>query len=130
MGYTDEKDYIMRMIKEMARVLFSLAFGKTFTAVELENEDQLRVSGKSLREWYDMVDRGEINEAENLLLDEIHYEVREDVMAAALFYQYVSEKEENFLQEHRYSKEEALFGMEDLMKKSGYQDLLNLLERE
>ncbi|WP_306479705.1 DUF6483 family protein [Mediterraneibacter sp.] len=130
MGYTDEKDYIMRMIKEMARVLFSLAFGKTFTAVELENEDQLRVSGKSLREWYDMVDRGEINEAENLLLDEIHYEVREDVMAAALFYQYVSEKEENFLQEHRYSKEEVLFGMEDLMKKSGYQDLLNLLERE
>lgn len=130
MGYTDEKDYIMRMIKEMARVLFSLAFGKTFTAVELENEDQLRVSGKSLREWYDMVDRGEINGAENLLLDEIHYEVREDVMAAALFYQYISEKEENFLQEHQYSKEEVLFGMEDLMKKSGYQDLLNLLERE
>ena len=26
MYFTDEKDYIMRMIKEMVRVLFSLAF--------------------------------------------------------------------------------------------------------
>ena len=27
MYFTDEKDYIMRMIKEMVRVLFSLMFG-------------------------------------------------------------------------------------------------------
>lgn len=26
MNFTDEKDYIMRMIKEMVRVLFSLRF--------------------------------------------------------------------------------------------------------
>ena len=28
MDFTDEKDYIMRIIKEMVRVLFSLVFGK------------------------------------------------------------------------------------------------------
>ena len=28
MNFTDEKDYIMRMIKEMVSVLFSLALGK------------------------------------------------------------------------------------------------------
>ena len=28
MYFTDEKDYIMRMIKEMVRILFSLIYGK------------------------------------------------------------------------------------------------------
>ena len=33
MNFTDEKDYIMRMIKEMVSVLFSLALGKKYTSV-------------------------------------------------------------------------------------------------
>lgn len=36
MIYSDEKDYVMRMIKEMARVIFSLAFDKTYVSVEME----------------------------------------------------------------------------------------------
>ena len=38
MNFTDEKDYIMRMIKEMVRVLFSLAFGKEYVSVELKRK--------------------------------------------------------------------------------------------
>ena len=30
MYFTDEKDYIMRMIKEMVRILFSLIYGKKY----------------------------------------------------------------------------------------------------
>ena len=40
MYFTDEKDYIMRMIKEMVRVLFSLMFGKKYVSVELEKENK------------------------------------------------------------------------------------------
>ena len=47
MNFTDEKDYIMRMIKEMVRVLFSLAFGKKYVSVELEKENKYEVSGKN-----------------------------------------------------------------------------------
>ena len=47
MNFTDEKDYIMRMIKEMVRVLFSLAFGKEYVSVELEKENKYEVSGKN-----------------------------------------------------------------------------------
>ena len=35
MIYEEESDYIMRMIKEAARVLFSLIFGKKYTQIEL-----------------------------------------------------------------------------------------------
>lgn len=35
------------MIKEMVRVLFSLAFGKEYVSVELEKENKYEVSGKN-----------------------------------------------------------------------------------
>lgn len=86
MNFEDEKDYIMRLIKEM-------------------------------------VDEGNVNEAENILLDGIDYSDRNSVRVAAVFYQYVSEKEEEFLQLHNYSREEALDGMKQLMENAGYGQL-------
>lgn len=83
MNFEDEKDYIMRLIKEM-------------------------------------VDEGNVNEAENILLDGIDYSDRNSVRVAAVFYQYVGEKEEEFLQLHNYSREEALDGMKQLMENAGY----------
>ena len=64
MIYSDEKDYVMRMIKEMARVIFSLAFDKTYVSVEMEKANKYRVSGKALNDLWEMIDAGQINEAE------------------------------------------------------------------
>ena len=83
MNFEDEKDYIMRLIKEM-------------------------------------VDEGNVNEAENILLDGIDYSDRNSVRVAAVFYQYVGEKEEEFLQLHNYSREEPLDGMKQLMENAAY----------
>ena len=106
MNFTDEKDYIMRMIKEMVRVLFSLAFGKKYVSVELEKENKYEVSGKNLKNFLNMIDLGQINEAENILLDSIDYTNKNEVMAVALFYQYLSEKDNQFLENNNYTKEE------------------------
>ena len=122
MIYSDEKDYVMRMIKEMARVIFSLAFDKTYVSVEMEKANKYRVSGKALNDLWEMIDAGQINEAENLLVD------KEEVMGAALFYLYLSEKEDSFLEAHQYSKEEVLFGFKQLFERSGYQEILSLIE--
>jgi hypothetical protein len=128
MNFTDEKDYIMRMIKEMVRVLFSLAFGKKYVSVELEKENKYEVSGKNLKNFLDMIDLGQINEAENILLDSIDYTNKNEVMAVALFYQYLSEKDNQFLENNNYTKEEVLSGFKQLLMKSGYSDLLYLLK--
>ena len=125
MYFTDEKDYIMRMIKEMVRVLFSLMFGKKYVSVELEKENKYEVSGKNLKDFLDM-----INEAENILLDSIDYTDRNEVMAAALFYQYLSEKDSEFLKNNNYTKEEVLSGFKQLLMQSGYTDLLCLVKDE
>ena len=128
LNFTDEKDYIMRMIKEMVRVLFSLAFGKKYVSVELEKENKYEVSGKNLKIFLNMIDLGQINEAENILLDSIDYTNKNEVMAVALFYQYLSEKDNQFLENNNYTKEEVLSGFKQLLMKSGYRDLLYLLK--
>ena len=128
MNFTDEKDYIMRMIKEMVRVLFSLVLGKKYVSVELEKENKYEVSGKNLKIFLNMIDLGQINEAENILLDSIDYTNKNEVMAVALFYQYLSEKDNQFLEDNNYTKEEVLSGFKQLLMKSGYSDLLYLLK--
>lgn len=130
MNFTDEKDYIMRMIKEMVRVLFSLAFGKKYVSVELEKENKYEVSGKNLKIFLNMIDLGQINEAENILLDSIDYTNKNEVMAVALFYQYLSEKDNQFLENNNYTKEEVLSGFKQLLMQSGYTDLLCLVKDE
>ena len=69
MDFNDEKDYIMRIIKEMVRVLFSLMLGKQYKSVELPEENKYEVSGKALEEFEKMVDAGLINEPENVLVE-------------------------------------------------------------
>lgn len=128
MQFNDEKDYIMRMIKEVTRVLFTLLLRKDYVQVELPEENKCRVSGKKLNEFKDMVDRGEMNEAENILLEHIDYHNEEEVAAAVRFYQYVGEKKEDFLRAHDYSKEEVLEGLKQLAEKAGYGEVLDIIE--
>ncbi len=129
MNFEDEKDYIMRIIKEMVRVLFSLMLGKKYTSIEQEAENGYEVSGKKLDELLIMVDNGEINEAENIILEGIDYGNKNELAAAVLFYQYLSEKNEDFLQKSNYSKEEVLDGITYIMKESGYNDVVRIVEQ-
>ena len=124
----DEKDYVMRMIKEMVRVLFSLMLGKQYAQVELKDENKYEVSGKGLGEYKNMIDQGKINEAENFLLERIDYKNKDEVTAAVLFYQYLDRKEDGFLKENDYSREEILDGLKQLAERAGYREVCDILE--
>ena len=126
MTIDDEKDYIMRIIKEMVRMLFSLLFGRRYSAIEIENVNKFEVEGKTLDDLLDMADSGKINEAENILLDGLDYGNKENVAVAALFYQHLSEMDESFLSENNYSREEVLDGMKNLVREAGYPDITNM----
>ena len=76
-----------------------------------------------------MIDQGDINEAENLLLEDLDYINKEEVISAAFFYQYLSQKDDDFLRRNDYTKEEVLFGFKQLLEKSGYEDLVHLIGR-
>ena len=104
MDFTDEKDYIMRIIKEMVRVLFSLVFGKKYVSVEIEKENKYEVSGKKLQSFLDMIDSGQINEAENILLNNIDY-TNKDILVkktVSFWRTIITQKKKCFLGSNNY----------------------------
>lgn len=128
MNFEDEKDYIMRIIKETVRLLFSLMLGKNYVSVEQELKNKYEVSGRTLDDLLSMADDGKINEAENIILDGIDYSSKNEVAAAALFYQHLSEMEQNFLDQNNYSQEEALDGLKQVVEEAGYGNLAGIVE--
>ena len=128
MRFEYEKDYIMRMIKEMVSVLFSILLGKQYVSVDEERKNGYEVSGTDLNDLLDMIDNGQINEAENLMLDGIDYSDKKELAAALLFYQYLSEKKKDFLWDHDYSDEEILDGAKQILQKAGYGDIVKIME--
>ena len=126
----DEKDYIMRMVRQMVRALVSMILGKEFRMVELPDENKYEVSGKTLEEYLGMVDAGQINEAENVILEDLDYSDKNDVAAILRFYEYISEKEDSFLEQHGYSREEILDGLKQVAEESGYGDMVGFFLEE
>ena len=78
--------------------------------LNLKKKINMKYQGKKLQSFLDMIDSGQINEAENILLNNIDYTNKDEVMAAALFYQHLSEKDSEFLENNNYTKEEVLSG--------------------
>lgn len=128
MRFEDEKDYVMRIIKEAVRVFFSLTFGKKYISVEQERENPYEISGMKLSDLFKMADAGQINEAENRVLGQIDYTDKQEVAAAALFYQYLSEKEESFLKQNQFSEEEVLDGIKQVMLNAGCGEITGIME--
>ena len=78
--------------------------------------------------FLNMIDLGQINEAENILLDSIDYTNNNEVIEVALFYQYLSEKDNKFLENNNYTKEEVLSGFKQLLVQSEYNNLLYMIK--
>ena len=74
-----------------------------------------------------MIDAGLVNEGENILSESIVYTQKEEVLAAILFYQYIGERDSDFLAAHHYSKEGVLDGMKRLAERQGYGHITSLL---
>lgn len=121
-----EQDYVMRLIHEIVRALLKLLFNinsdkdEEFAFKEKEKE-------KKYDELLDTIDRGEINEAENKLLDELDPENLQDYKMALMFYMHLNEKEADFLEEHGFSKAEIIYGLKYVSKIYGYEGMMDVL---
>ena len=120
-----ERDYIMRMIKEMVRAIIKLLFGidtQSPTAELLQDAEQKQ----TLEELYDLVDAGEICEAENRVIELAENGNGSDLEIAVLFYSYLNEKSDAFLEEHRFSREEIMQGLKDVASWHGLGEMADV----
>ncbi len=121
-----QDDFIMRMIHEMVTTLLKLIFH-----IELgENEEQNfkdQETASNYLELLALIQAGEINEAENKLLDELNSDDMEHFKMALMFYYHLNEIDFNFLEEHNYSKNEITDGLRYVSSLYGYDSMAEAL---
>ncbi len=120
-----EKDYIMRIVKEMVRMLLKLLFD---IDVSRSMEDVIREAQEkeTLERLLSMIDNGLVNEAENELYEITLDGDRIHLKTALIFYYHLAEKDEDFLLQHGYTQEEIKEGVEDLIERYGVKDIADL----
>lgn len=74
---------------------------------------------QTLDELIDMVDAGFINEAENRLYDITEERKKQDLEVALLFYSYLNNQSDEYLEEHGFSRDEVKSGLMDISKRYG-----------
>lgn len=117
-----EQDYIMRLIKEMIRMVLKLLFhiDTESPTAELLEENETK---ETLDRLLDLVDGGSIDKAENELYDLLLQENMEGLEIALLFYSYLNDKDDDFLENHNYSREEIKMGLRTVLSQHGFNGL-------
>ena len=120
-----EQDYVMRLIKEMVRTILKLLFNintETPTVELLENKEEK----ETLENLLDMIDDGRINEAENRLYDLTSDTDVNSLEIALLFYSYLNDKTDDYLEENDFSREEIKLGLENVVASFGLSSIAKM----
>ena len=123
MGYQqNRKRGAIRDVLRMAGIIMSGAFQDKFKQPKF-------IENGAMEEWkkrfLQMIDAGEINEAENQLWDRLECaleagELDSSLVETALeIYEHMNEKEDDFLEEHDYSREEIEEGIHRVLGLAG-----------
>lgn len=124
-----EQDYIMRVIKEMVRAILKLLFNidtESPTAELLESTEQK----ETLENLLEMLDAGNINEAENQLDDLISSHDRDSLKVALLFYSYLNDKPDEFLEANDFSRDEVKLGIQNVAGGFGLGGIAEMMSTE
>jgi len=113
-----EQDYIIRLIKEMVRTILKLLFN---IDTDIPTKDLLedKESQETLDKLLDMIDNGNINEAENQIHDMTSDNNMANLKVALLFYSYLNDKDDMFLQKYNFSHDEIKSGVKELVSRYG-----------
>lgn len=113
-----EQDYVMRIIKELVRAILKLLFNIDTDSPSTELLEDEKEQQK-LDALLDMVDAGSINEAENIIYEITENGDKVNLEIVLLFYSYLNDKSDDFLEEHNFSRDEIKSGLKDISSRYG-----------
>ena len=127
MGYQD--DYVMRTISDLVRAIARLALGKNEINYALpDTEDKYSDTDRIYRKLRDLVDAGEINEAENQLYENLDENDTEHLEMALTFYMYLNQLDDDTLFMANYSREEIVEGINSVSASFGITGFENFVD--
>lgn len=115
-------DYVMRLNNEAVRTVMKLIFNID----ESQYEDSLYADQLHYQKFQNLIalaSRGKINEAENMLYENIDVADIKDLQTALLFYDHLNSMDDLLLESYNFSYEEILDGVKEVIRMYGYEGL-------
>jgi hypothetical protein len=120
-----EQDYVMRLIKEMVRAMLKLLFNidtDSPTSELLEDSEEKTTLDTLLH----MVDDGKVNEAENEIYEMTENLDQNYLEVVLLFYSYLNDKSDEFLEGNNFSRDEVKEGLETIVSRYGLNSIASM----
>lgn len=120
-----EQDYIMRQIQQILKILVKVLFNiddKSPSLNLIQNVEVKKTVGDLLRK----IDNGNINQAENEISVMTDNTTMDNLLAGIIFYSYLNEKDDDYLESYDFSREEVEDGLKNLLSKYGLDDIINI----
>ena len=122
-----EKDYILRMIKDLTKSIAHLILGKSEIEYEPPKESEYSRVDTLYVKLIELVNMGQINEAEDLLFDEIKPSDMRQFEMAMSFYLYLNDFGDDYLEKNNYSRDEITEGIRSICKEYGVSSMVDFL---
>lgn len=123
-----EKDYFMRMIQNIVRFLMQLVTGKPQFNYEIKDAENPTACDDTYARIIAMADSGRVNEAENLLYENLERDNQDYLLMGISFYNHINDYTDDFLTEHNYTREEIEIGIQNLAGEYGITGLDLLMQ--
>ncbi len=111
-----KNDYIFTQIEGLAKAIAKIFFNKESIAYEMQEDTFIDELYERVQK---LIGEGKINEAENLLYDNIDSSNLNYLKLVLDFYNTLNTLEEDFLEAHDYGKDEILQGLKDIASQYG-----------
>ncbi|MBQ6039443.1 MAG: DUF6483 family protein [Oscillospiraceae bacterium] len=108
-----EQDYLLRQIKETIAVIMKAVFGLEINSVDELIAYQEKAGGEPDL-LFRLVDSGEISQAEMKLYESMETKTAANLLKGYAFYQYVAQKDDDFLEANGYSRDMIADGVRRL----------------
>ncbi|MDE6102243.1 MAG: hypothetical protein K2F73_04635 [Ruminococcus sp.] len=120
-----EQDYIMRQIQQILKVLVKVLFNidsETISSSLIQNMETRETADDLLRK----IDSGNINEAENVLSELIENRTLNNLLAGIVFYSYLNEKDDEYLESNDFTRDEIEDGIKHLLSEYGLETMADI----
>lgn len=120
-----EQDYIMRQIHQIIEVLVKILFNvdNQYLSVDLIKDTETKESADDMLR---NIDIGNIHEAENKLFELVENRTMDNLLAGLIFYSYLNEKDDDYLEVNGFSRDEVENGIKHLLSEYGLETMADI----
>ena len=118
-----QQDYILRQIENLASFLAKVIFNKSSVKYDIIQDSSM---GTDLLYTIlmDMIKKGQINEAENMLFEEIDINNKRYLEVAVDFYSEINTLSDDDLEKYNFSRQEIYEGLKEVTDKYNIKKVL------